>query len=101
MPAMTRQATVTAPLGSRGPQLRAAEMQRGAPPQRGANRAPDNTDDDERPDDGKESLFGRTEDDMDDTDAKDSGDDGAPNGHDPEEDNDGNANTNPKAQKKT
>lgn len=65
MPGTTRQATSTAPIGSRGAQFRAAEMQRGAPAQRGAKKAADDDPDDEK-DNDRETLFGRGQDDDDD-----------------------------------
>lgn len=86
MPGMTRQATATAPIGSRGAQFRAAEMQRGAPAQRGAEKAADDDPDDEK-DDDRETLFARGEDDDDDgaddgntSPDDDPGDDMKPNG---------------------
>lgn len=55
LPGTTRQSTTTAPMASRGAQFRAADLQQGAPAQRGAAK-----DDDDK--DKKESLFNRDED---------------------------------------
>jgi hypothetical protein len=53
MPGMTRQSAATAPIASRGAQFRAADLQRGAPAQRGAAKDEDKD---------RESLFNRDED---------------------------------------
>jgi hypothetical protein len=58
--AFTTRQSVAAPIGSRAAQYRAAEMQRGAPAQRGAATDDDKDDDDE---DKKEPLYGRDKDD--------------------------------------
>jgi hypothetical protein len=66
-PATTRQSTTAAPIGSRGAQFRAAEMQRSTPALRGATKTADDDPDDEKDEkDDRETLFGRGEDDDDD-----------------------------------
>jgi hypothetical protein len=64
----TRQSNAAAPMGSRGAQFRAAEMQRGAATTQRADK--DDTDDD-KDDDKKEPLLARDEDKKDDTDDDD------------------------------
>jgi hypothetical protein len=58
MPEMTRQSVAAAPIGSRA-QVRSNDMQRHDPTQRGATKNAEAGNENEKPDDDKESLFNR------------------------------------------